>query len=465
MPQKKLTDAAVKRLKQEEPGRGIEYFDLLLPGFGLRITPKGTKSFVLFTRVRGKQRRITIGRYPRKSLQEARDEARDILKQISKGIDPREQKEKEQREAERQEAERAEAEQNAVEVVVAEWLQRDQSKNRGHDGLKKLFEKDVTPRWKGKQISEITKSDVLELLDAIRDRGSFTMARRVRAHLHRMFRWCVEHDKLETSPMAFMPKQEEENQRDRFLNDAELARVWHASGSLGYPLGPVMRLLILTGARMREIAALRWEEVDLDGAAILLEKERTKNGKPRVIPLSPLALAIISKAPRVQVGEGKNKRDSEFVFTTTGETYSGVGSKQKKRVDEEAAKLSPAGDKLAEPKPVAAWRTHDLRRTVATDLQRLGVRLEVTEAVLGHISGRSRSGIVGVYQRHEWAGEKREALEAWARFVELISTQAGAALARKLDGKSAERSKFQQAITQDGAKWKKYLRSHSSDSA
>jgi integrase len=157
----------------------------------------------------------------------------------------------------------------------------------------------------------------------------------------------------------------------------------------------MFQMLILTGARRTEIAALRWSEIKDD--TIILPRERTKSGEAHTIPLAPQALAILKDLPRIG--------PSDFVFTTNGRNPFIDFSGSKRRLDA-ITKIPP-------------WRIHDLRRTVATGLQRLGINLQVIEAVLGHVGG-SRSGIVGVYQRHSFDAEKRTALEAWAREVERI---------------------------------------------
>jgi integrase len=195
--------------------------------------------------------------------------------------------------------------------------------------------------------------------------------------------------------MAHLPKPGSEVSRDRVLTDAELAQVFKNTSKLRpAPYGPMFQLLILTSARRTEIAALRWSEIKDD--TIILPRDRTKTGQVHSIPLAPQTLAILKQLPRIG--------PSDFVFTVTSRNsvdFSG----SKRRLDG-ITKIPP-------------WRIHDLRRTCATGLQRLGINLQVIEAVLGHVGG-SRSGIVGVYQRHSFDAEKRTALEAWAREVERI---------------------------------------------
>ncbi len=179
--------------------------------------------------------------------------------------------------------------------------------------------------------------------------------------------------------------------RERALSDDELKRVWLAAEKMGYPYGTAYQLLILTGARREEIAGLRWSE--RTNGIVKLPGERTKNKQPHVIALSAPARAILDGLPR----------KLDLVFTTDGGSSLGGNWSKMKRVLDGIAKVAP-------------WRTHDLRRTVATGLQRLAVPLVVTESILGHTSG-SRAGIVGVYQQHDYADEKASALESWGAHV------------------------------------------------
>jgi integrase len=209
---------------------------------------------------------------------------------------------------------------------------------------------------------------------------------------HRFFRWCVGRGIIETNPATDLPKPGMARKRDRVLCENELVAVWRGAGTMGWPHGAAIRLLILTGARLQEVGQLRWSE--LDDGAIKLEGSRTKNGQPHAIPLSTAAQALLAKAPRIA--------NSEFVFTMTGKRAISGWSVAKDRLDQLA--------------PIASWVIHDFRRTVATGLQKLGVGLQVVESILGHVSG-SRAGVVGIYQRHTYDAEKRAALEAWGAHV------------------------------------------------
>jgi integrase len=372
---KHLTDAAIQRQKLPEEGV-LEVFDLGYPGLALRIGYGGAKSFEVYYRVGGKLKRTTLGRWPEVSLAAARDAWRKTRESIARGETPDKK-----------------ATAMMFDSVVEEWLRRDQSKNKASSQYQvhRSLEADLLPAWRGRRVDEITKRDVIELLNSIADRGAPIMARRVQAYVRRFFRWCMEQDILKADPTVGMTRVGNGKSRERVLSDDELVSVLRATDSIG-AFGPVVRLLVLTGMRREEATALRWSEID--GNTITLEGSRTKTGAPHIVPLPPPAKALLDSMPRI-VG-------SDFVFTTTGEKPISGWSQPKIKLD------SVSG--------VTGWRIHDLRRTVTTGMQKLGITLQTVEAVLGHTSG-SRGGIVGVYQRHDFCNEKRTALEAWGKYV------------------------------------------------
>jgi integrase len=229
---------------------------------------------------------------------------------------------------------------------------------------------------------------------------------------------------IKVSPCDGVEMPTPERARDRVLDDAEIKLAWAAFESIGWPFGPIGKLLLLTGARRDEVASLEWRELDLDAGVWRLPKERTKNKRAHEIPLPGAAVEVLKGLPRVEPKRGPDgKVRPALVFSTTGATPVSGFSRAKAAIDAViAARLRDeaqgCGGDLDDVR-VTGWVIHDLRRTVATNLQKLGVRLEVTEAVLNHVSG-SRAGIVGVYQRHEWATEKRDALDKWAAHLEAI---------------------------------------------
>jgi integrase len=345
----------------------------------LRLSYGGTRTFTVAYRFKGEQRRATLGIWPAMQLAEARSAWRAIRETLAAGNDPAKL---------RNDA----AAKDAFGEVAAKWLRLDQAGNRSQAAVKRLLEVDVLPHWRDKLITEITKKDALELIDAVADRGSPVMARRLHAHLHRLFRWSVGRGIIDANPMQDLPKIGDETVRNRLLSDDELKSVWGAADEIGWPFGPLYQLLILTGARLREIGELRWSEVA--GDIIKLEGDRTKNGLPHTIPLSAPTLTMIEELHRI--GE------SDFVFTTNGRAPISGWSKAKSRLDNIAA--------------IKPWHVHDLRRTIATGMQKLGVAERVIEACLGH-STSSRNGLLRVYQVHGFDKEKREALDQWGAHV------------------------------------------------
>jgi integrase len=387
MPSRSLTVASVARLKAPPDGQ-VDHFDKGYPGLALRVSYGGAKAWVYLYRFHGKLRRVSLGRYPGMGLAEARTAWRDARLLVAKGENPARPKP---------------TLADSFGAIADEWLKRDQAYRRTYAEVKRKIDVDVRPYWDDRPFASITRRDVIELIDRIADRCAVTASRRTQGVLHRLFRWARGRGIIEANPVADLPKHGTETRRDRVLNDAELALVWRAAGDTDWPFGPIFRLLILTGARRLEIGALRWPEID--GNTIRLAGARTKNGEPREIPLSPMASILIQALPRIA--------GSDFVFSTTGggtpvRTY----GRAKALLDEKIAKLNHG-------RAIPPWRIHDLRRSVATGLQRLGAKLETIEAILGHVGG-SRSGVVGIYQRYEFGPEAQLALEAWARHIEQI---------------------------------------------
>jgi integrase len=351
----------------------LEVFDLGYPGLSLRIGHGGAKTFQQFYRVGGKLKRETLGRWPAITLATARDTWRRTREAVARG-----------------EAPSANGKGQLFEHVVEEWLRRDQADSRQSSQyqLHRLVEADLLPAWRGRHVTNITKRDVLTLLDGVVDRGAPAQAKKIEAYVKRFFRWCHQRDLIAANPLEAMEPLPKPKSRERILSDDEFAKVWHAADEGPHRIA--IRLLVLTGARREEISQLKWCEID--GTSIVLAGERTKNGEPRIIPLSVPAMALLAANPHI----------GDYVFTLGGHKPIGSWGRAKRALDDAAG--------------VTGWRIHDLRRTVATGMQKLGVTLQTVEAVLGHTSG-SRDGIVGVYQRHDYAAEKISALEAWGAHV------------------------------------------------
>jgi integrase len=265
----------------------------------------------------------------------------------------------------------------------------------------------LADRWAKRPVRSITPADIYAVVDETVRRGVPGLRRRREARteplavalhsaLSGFFGWLQHHQKVDLNVCANVHRPPSSAPRDRVLKDDELVSVWNASDVLGGPYAALVKLLVLTGARLREVMELRWDELTEDFAVWTLPGSRTKNKRTLILRLAPLAREVLRSVKPIA---------GPFVFTFTGSSPINNDSRMKRRLDKASG--------------VTGWTLHDIRRSVATGLQRLGVRLEVTEAVLNHVGG-SRAGIVGVYQRHEYADEKRVALERWAAQVEAL---------------------------------------------
>jgi integrase len=375
-----LTVLAVARLRPPTKGQ-IDVFDKGYPGLALRVSYGGRKTWCLFHTRGGRVHRLKLGSYsdyPFMGLAEAREAWRDARAKVAKGVDPA--------------LVQPQAAMGFPEVV-AEWLKRDQANNRSSSVYQvgRIIEYDLLPAWGTKRIDEISKRDVLDMLDGIVDRGAPSKAVKTYAHLKCFFKWCLSRDIIALNPMASISSPAGTTPRERVLANDELARVYRAAEGLG-PTGVVVCLLALTGARLKEIAHLKWAEVDGDN--ISLPGDRTKNGRPHLIPLSPPAKALLEAMVPIQ--------DCDFVFSTDG-----------KRPPNSWGRVKGI---LGAASGVTNWRLHDLRRTVATGMAELGVQPHIVEAVLNHVSGH-KAGIAGTYNRAVYAAEKAAALEMWGAYV------------------------------------------------
>lgn len=378
----RLTDTYVKSLKPQA-NRYIVY-DAALPGFGIRVAESGAKTWVVLTRLSGKRKRITIGRYPAVSLTAARETARQTMADIHHG--------------------RFETHQSDMMFVDAleEWYQREQRANKSFRQVEQAIRLHVVPYLKNKKLSDVSKSDLMKVIDRIADQGKTTQANRTRAFIKRFFSWALERDLLQASPAASLPKAGVEISRDRVLSRDELVSVWNAAGVIGYPFGPLLKLLILTAQRRDEVAQMRWSEIDLERTRWVISKERAKNGKAHVVHLSEAALSLIKSIPK--------HGDSDLVFTTTGTTPVSGFSVAKKNID----MLSKVSD----------WRLHDLRRTAATLMaDDLGIAPAVVDRILNHVSGTVR-GVAAIYQRGELLDARAQALNAFSQLVEKCCAEA-----------------------------------------
>lgn len=408
-------------------GKDAYLWDARLTGFGVKVTPTGSKTYLVQYRMGGRSsptRRYTIGKHGRWTPERARSEARRILGLIETGVDPQQSKAQERREVVDL-AFDAYAKRFLDVYGKKHWKPRTLADNKRY-----LTGKDspVVATLGRKPLTKIRRSDIAAVFDLV-PASKPGMARHVFSGLHRLFAWAVERGDIERSPMEGFRGPAPIKSRDRVLTPDELRLVWLAAGQLGHPFGTLYRVLVATGQRREEAAGLNWQELDQSAHQWNLPASRSKNAQPNIIPLNDLVFDDLGKAAGSARWPAKG-----LVFSTTGETPVSGHSKAKKRLDAKMLELAQeeAREKGFDPEDVemTPWRVHDLRRTFATAMQQLGVRFEVTEAVLNHVSG-AKGGVAGIYQRHDWRDEKRAALDAWSRYVgSLLSPQSDANVLR-----------------------------------
>jgi len=400
----KLTAATVDKMQPTD--RRQEIPDSLCTGLYLTVQPTGKKGWQVRYRHGGVHRRMTLGGYPVLSLADARQRARDTMAAATEGRDPA-------GEVKAAKAPKPEDSRDKIKTLIGQFDKRHLSGLKSGATVKRELDRHVVSQWGDRDIHSITKRDVIDILDGIADSGRVVTANRVRAYLNKFLNWTVERDILPMNPATGVKPVAKETSRDRVLSDDEIRWFWQACEVEGFPWGPFGKVLLLTGQRLNEAAQITDSEIR--GDLWHLSADRTKNGRAHDVPLSGPARDVLAGVERI---DGK----AGLIFTTTGKTA--VSGFFKARAHLADAMTGIASKERGEPVEIPRWTFHDLRRTAATGMARLGIAVRVTEAVLNHVSGTG-GGIVAVYQRHDYADEKRAALEAWGRFV--LSLVEGAA--------------------------------------
>jgi integrase len=357
----------------------------------------GVRTFVLRKRVAGRYRNITIGRFnDRFGLAEARKKARQILSDIELKADPAAA------------LPRPRVRAAAGDTVRGLWPAYKKAKShlRKIGEIERVFNRHILPEFGDRAADGITRSEITRFIDDIAQRTP-VMARNILSYFSSFYGWALPRlDRLPGNPCRDAGRPPKPKARERVLSEREISHLWHVLEAEGEPFGAAIKLLLLTGQRRNEVFEADRTEFNLSAGTWTITGARAKNGAAHIVPLPAEVLALVKHL--------LSKGSGEKLFPARGNLDVGPSGFSKAMTRIRAALEERAGE------PVPHWTLHDLRRTMATGLQRLGVRLEVTEAVLNHVSG-SRSGIVGVYQRHDYFHEKKTALAAWEKEVKRLA--------------------------------------------
>lgn len=374
----KITEKSARKVELPEGVSDRVFFDDDCRGFGVRVREGNQRVWVYQYRFGTKQRRMTLGAVNSVPLVLARKNAGQLEAKIRLGEDPR--------------IKAALARQDAGNTflpLAEDFLAALQEKRKPATVSEYTRHLRVNAKALHRlPVTAITQADIVKILNGA---AGDVSRNRLRATLSALFTWIMQQGVVlpQGNPVSNTEKRDEKS-RERALRDDELKAVWAAFGNDGY--GHILKLLILTGARRDEIGALKWRE--LKDGKIELPGERTKNGRAHTIPLSKAAKAVVATIPRT---------DRVHVFGRDDTGFQGW-SKCKERLDRKLGDV------------VTDWTVHDLRRTAASGMQRLGVRVEVIERALNHVSGSFR-GVAGTYQRDPMTDDVRDALERWAWHV------------------------------------------------
>lgn len=394
----KFTDAAIRALKPREE-RYIEWGEGS-PGFGLRVSPQGRKSWVFMYRFDGKARMMTLGAFPAMTLSAARKAYATAFETVEQGEDPGAsavQKKKEERDS------------PTIAQLADDYIERwAKIRKRSWTADRRALDYDVIPAWGKRKAKEITRRDVLDLLDDIANRGAPIQANRTLALISRMFNWAIERAILDVNPCFRVKAPAPEKKKDRVLSADEIKTFWRAFQDESLPVKPIVRLIIqmilITAQRKGEVVLMRWADIDRAEKIWTIPAEVAKNGRVHRVPLSDLALSLIDQAAEI-VSKGETRPLNDYVFK------------------------SPRGEGPCDPAAIARavarnqavlgadFTPHDLRRTAATHMTGMGVPRLTVSKILNH----TEQEVTAIYDRYAYDSEKRQALESWAaRLSEIV---------------------------------------------
>ncbi len=380
MPTIKLTGRDIPSL-QAIDGKRTDFFDTTLPGFSVRVSPSGRKSFCVLYRRGRRLRRLTIGRHSVLSLKQAREIAREALVEVAKGGDPAARKIEDRKAP-------------TFAELASEYLERYAKPNkRSWCEDQRIIQNKLNPVLGRIPAKDITRADVRRLLDDIVRRPAPVEANRTHALLRKLYNWAISQDLVEHTPCFGLPRPAKERPRHHVLSEDDLRRFWEGLEAEGRSTSAIFKLRLLTAQRGGEVHSMEWTHVDLESAWWTIPSEHSKNALPHRVPLSPPAIALLKEVHGLS-------SFSKWIFPN-------------QKGDFHINTLQRAVERIRRRTGVD-FRGHDLRRTAASFMTSMGISRIVVARILNH----AERGVTAVYDRHSYDPEKRQALEAWAQRLE-----------------------------------------------
>jgi integrase len=386
----KFTDRQIKALKPRK--ERYEVWETNGKGFGVRVSSTGRKSFIFLYKFQGTSRRITFGNYPEMSLADAHAAHAKSRQLLEQGSDPATVEQDEKEESRRS---------PSVKRLVAEYIEKyAKPRKRSWKEDERILYKDVVPRWGKRKAQDVTRRDIILLLDEIVERGALIQANRTLATIRKMYSFAMGRGILESSPCVAIPAPSKENRRDRVLSEDEVKIFWEklATAKMEKATALALKLQLITAQRKGEVAGSEWADFDFKNGWWTIPAEKSKNGLPHRVPLSSFAIETLNEL-KIISGDSKwlfpSPRDGQHIAETS---------------------VDHAVRANAEYFKIDHFTPHDLRRTAASMMTASGIQRLTVAKVLNHVE----SGVTAVYDRHSYDKEKQKGLRSWGRQLEAI---------------------------------------------
>lgn len=415
MPTRRFTETWLRSLEKKHPPERVDYSEPGRKGFMLRHWPGGERTFVVRYQRDGKTRILTLGNYPATTLEEAHEAHAEARKQLSRGLDPIEEREREAKARAAQQAKEKAAGAVTIRNVIAEWAWHYARRHRKRPReAVRLLKGHLTKPLIGRPAHEITKRDLVKIIDRVLTRGSNVMANRLRDLIVQVFAFAAARDLIPSSPAAGLLRKPggDEESKERSLSRDEVGVFWKAMAApehaISAPVRLGLKLILATAQRPGEVAGARWDEFDLKNGVWTIPGPRTKNGREHYVPLTDLAIELLHELQVLA-------RDRPHVLPS-------VHSKLKRDepISERALSRALRNNHKGEKNPrlfgIEPFTPHDLRRTAATHMTSLGIQRLYVNKLLNHADNETTA----IYDRHHYWDEKKHALNIWTAELRAI---------------------------------------------